>query len=71
MRKSTGADLSSGIRYYFFNIIFSFTYTPLQGVIPAEALETTMRAKGLALSGVLVSGKSTACSVSKWYRTKC
>lgn len=50
----------AGIRYYFFNIIFSFTYTPLQGVIPAEALETTMRAKGLALSGVLVSGKSTA-----------
>jgi len=41
--------------YMFFNIIFSFTYTPLQGVIPAEALETTMRAKGLAASGVLVS----------------
>lgn len=35
--------------------MFSFTYTPLQGVIPAEALETTMRAKGLALSGILVS----------------
>jgi hypothetical protein len=41
--------------YCFFNIIFSFTYTPLQGVIPAEALETTMRAKGLAASGVIVS----------------
>jgi hypothetical protein len=41
--------------YMFFNIIFSFTYTPLQGVIPAEALETTMRAKGLAASGVMVS----------------
>jgi hypothetical protein len=60
----------AGIRYYFFNIIFSFTYTPLQGVIPAEALETTMRAKGLALSGVLVSGKSTAYNTSEWYRTK-
>ena len=35
--------------------MFSFTYTPLQGVIPAEALETTMRAKGLALSGIIVS----------------
>ena len=41
--------------YFFFNIIFSFTYTPLQGVIPVEALETTMRAKGLAASGVIVS----------------
>lgn len=33
----------------------SFTYTPLQGVIPAEALETTMRAKGLAASGMIVN----------------
>jgi hypothetical protein len=41
--------------YYLFNLTFSFTYTPLQGVVPAEALETTTRAKGLALSGFLVS----------------
>jgi hypothetical protein len=41
--------------YMLFNVLFSFTYTPLQGVIPAEALETTMRAKGLAASGVIVS----------------
>ncbi|GFF31343.1 lactose permease [Aspergillus udagawae] len=41
--------------YYLFNVVFSFTYTPLQGVIPAEALETTTRAKGLALSGFMVS----------------
>ncbi|KAJ5915599.1 hypothetical protein N7466_011532 [Penicillium verhagenii] len=41
--------------YYLFNVIFSFTYTPLQGVMPAEALETTTRAKGLALSGFMVS----------------
>ncbi|KAJ5634041.1 hypothetical protein N7528_001883 [Penicillium herquei] len=40
--------------YYIFNVIFSFTYTPLQGVMPAEALETTTRAKGLALSGFMV-----------------
>lgn len=44
--------------YYLFNVVFSFTYTPLQGVIPAEALETTTRAKGLALSGFMVSGIS-------------
>jgi hypothetical protein len=41
--------------YFLFNVMFSFTYTPLQGVIPAEALETTMRAKGLAASGIIVS----------------
>ncbi|KAK3904215.1 general substrate transporter [Staphylotrichum tortipilum] len=42
--------------YFLFNIIYSFTYTPLQGAIPTEALETTARAKGLALSGFLVNG---------------
>jgi len=41
--------------YYLFNVIFSFSYTPLQGVVPSEALETTTRAKGLALSGFIVS----------------
>ncbi|KAI9368393.1 general substrate transporter [Aspergillus egyptiacus] len=44
--------------YYLFQVVFSFTYTPLQGVVPAEALETTTRAKGLALSGFIVSGTS-------------
>lgn len=41
--------------YYLFNVVYSFTYTPLQGVVPAEALETTTRAKGLALSGFMVN----------------
>jgi len=41
--------------YYFFNIVFSWTYTPLQGVIPTESLENTSRAKGMALSGIIVS----------------
>jgi len=41
--------------YFLFNIIFSFTYTPLQGVVATEALETTTRAKGLAASGVIVN----------------
>ncbi|KAK3989939.1 putative transporter [Cladorrhinum sp. PSN332] len=44
--------------YFLFNVIFSFTYTPLQGVIPTEALETTMRAKGLAASGFIVNAVS-------------
>lgn len=41
--------------YFLFNVVFSFTYTPLQGVIPTEALETTTRAKGLALSAFIVN----------------
>ena len=41
--------------YFLVNIIFSFTYTPLQGVVATEALETTTRAKGLAASGVIVN----------------
>ncbi|WVF68283.1 hypothetical protein IAT40_003048 [Kwoniella sp. CBS 6097] len=59
-----GANVGKGIAqgalaaYFLFNIIFSFTYTPLQGVIPAEALETTMRAKGLAASGIIVNAIS-------------
>jgi MFS family permease len=56
---TNGFDIKYGqgalASYFLFNIIFSFTYTPLQGVIPTEALETTQRAKGLALSGILVS----------------
>jgi hypothetical protein len=52
-------DLSYGkgalATYFLFNVVFSFTYSPLQGVIPSEALETTIRAKGLAASGVIVS----------------
>lgn len=39
--------------YYLFNGLNSFTYTPLQSVYPSENLETTTRAKGLALSGVI------------------
>jgi len=41
--------------YFLFNIVFSFAYTPLQGVYPAENLESTARAKGMSMSGVIVS----------------
>ena len=41
--------------YFLFGATFSFTLSPLQGAYPVENLETTTRAKGLALSGVLVS----------------
>lgn len=39
--------------YFLFNVLFSFTYTPLQAVIPVEALDTNRRAKGLAFYGFL------------------
>jgi len=41
--------------YFLFNFVYTFSYTPLQGVYPVENLENTARAKGMALSGVLVS----------------
>ena len=40
---------------YLFSVVYSFTYTPLQGVYPAENLTSTTRAKGLAASGIIVS----------------
>ena len=39
--------------YFLFSFFYMFTYTPLQSVIPTEALETTMRAKGLAVCNVI------------------
>jgi sugar porter (SP) family MFS transporter len=41
--------------YFLFNVAYSFAYTPLQGVLPAEALDTRLRAKGLALYGLVVN----------------
>ena len=32
--------------YFFFNIIYSFAYTPLQAIYPVECLSTNGRAKG-------------------------
>jgi hypothetical protein len=40
---------------YLFSVVYSFTYTPLQGVYPAENLTSSTRAKGLAASGIIVS----------------
>ncbi|KAJ5689486.1 hypothetical protein N7462_003878 [Penicillium macrosclerotiorum] len=39
--------------YFLFNVVNSFSYTPLQGVLPVEALDTKRRAKGLAFYGFL------------------
>ncbi|OJJ47383.1 hypothetical protein ASPZODRAFT_132370 [Penicilliopsis zonata CBS 506.65] len=39
--------------YFLFNVVNSFAYTPLQGVLPVEALDTRRRAKGLAFYGFL------------------
>ncbi|KAL2835828.1 general substrate transporter [Aspergillus pseudoustus] len=39
--------------YFLFQICYSFAYTPLQGVVPVEALDNRRRAKGLAFYGFL------------------
>lgn len=44
--------------FYFFNIIYSFAYTPLQALYPVECLQTTARAKGMAMYAVVVSAIS-------------
>lgn len=41
--------------FFFFNIVYSFSYTPLQGLYPVECLQTTARAKGMAMYGVVVN----------------
>ncbi|KAF8588210.1 general substrate transporter [Ramaria rubella] len=41
--------------FFFFNIVYSFSYTPLQGLYPVEVLSTTARAKGMSMYGVVVS----------------
>ncbi|KAL1412442.1 hypothetical protein Q8F55_000187 [Vanrija albida] len=44
--------------YVLFGIACAFTYTPLQAVVPVEALSTAMRAKGLAVLNVGMQGMS-------------
>ncbi|KAF8323123.1 general substrate transporter [Clavulina sp. PMI_390] len=44
--------------YFFFNIIYSFAYTPLQALYPVECLQTNSRAKGMSMYGVVVSAIS-------------
>jgi len=39
--------------YFLFTFTIMFSYAPLQAIIPAEALETTMRAKGLGLGAII------------------
>ncbi|KAH8118263.1 general substrate transporter [Phellopilus nigrolimitatus] len=41
--------------YFFFNIVYSFAYTPLQAIYPVECLSTNGRAKGMAMYGVVVN----------------
>ncbi|KAL5487760.1 hypothetical protein ACEPAI_5868 [Sanghuangporus weigelae] len=41
--------------YFFFNIIYSFAYTPMQAIYPVECLTTNGRAKGMAMYGVIVN----------------
>ncbi|KAJ5741009.1 hypothetical protein N7493_000881 [Penicillium malachiteum] len=52
--KTNKSAASAALAFYFlFNVVNSFAYTPLQGVLPVEALDTKRRAKGLAFYGFL------------------
>lgn len=44
--------------FFLFNIIYSFAYTPLQALYPVEVLQTTTRAKGMAMYAVVVGAIS-------------
>jgi len=41
--------------FFFFNIIYSFAYTPLQALYPVECLQTNSRAKGMAMYAFVVN----------------
>jgi len=40
--------------FFLFGIVYSFAYTPLQALYPVEVLQTTTRAKGMAMYAVVV-----------------
>jgi len=45
-----------GVTFYLlFGCVYAFTYTPLQSLYPAECLETTIRAKGVAMKIFIIS----------------
>ncbi|KAG8965040.1 hypothetical protein FRC03_000995 [Tulasnella sp. 419] len=44
--------------FFLFNIVYSFTYTPLQALYPVECLQTTTRAKGMAMYAFVVGAIS-------------
>ncbi|KAG8903892.1 hypothetical protein FRB99_002592 [Tulasnella sp. 403] len=41
--------------FFLFQSVYAFTYTPLQSLYPAECLENTVRAKGVAMKIFVVS----------------
>jgi len=51
-------DLSVGkgavAAYFFFGLIYGFTYSPLQALYPVECLQNTSRAKGMSMYFVVV-----------------
>ncbi|KAF8761349.1 General substrate transporter [Rhizoctonia solani] len=44
--------------FFWFNIIYSFAYTPLQALYPVECLHTNARAKGMAMYAFVVGAIS-------------
>jgi len=57
--KTNTAAANTGIVFiFFFGIVYSFGYTPLQALYPVETLAYEQRAKGMALSSVGVNAAS-------------
>jgi len=44
--------------YFLFSVSFAIGYTPLQALYPVECLETTTRAKGMAMNGFITGAIS-------------
>lgn len=54
-RKNLSVGRAGAAFFFLFNVAYAFTYTPLQSLYPAECLETTTRAKGVAMKIFVIS----------------
>ncbi|KAG8736112.1 hypothetical protein FRC12_017773 [Ceratobasidium sp. 428] len=55
----SGTQANAGISFiYLFMVIFSFGWTPMQALYPAEILSYQSRAKGLAFLNIVTQGSS-------------
>jgi len=56
-KNTTDVSLAKGAlsAYFLFNLVYSFTYTPLQALYPVECLQTNTRAKGMGVYQSIVN----------------
>ncbi|KAG9049033.1 hypothetical protein FS837_011412 [Tulasnella sp. UAMH 9824] len=53
--KNLNVGRAGAASFFLFNSAYAFTYTPLQSLYPAECLENTARAKGVAMKIFVIS----------------